>query len=195
MANPLDPVPDQITFQARQPAPPPGLLNDQSHQPSKQSHGKDHTEQLEAASGQGTAEEQTSFRAGRSTTRLQRRIRVMEMKCYRKMLCISYRDPVTNEEVLNGQRKRVDFPAHARTVHNDLPRKKDWKRISAESSIMSPDNPIGQGTELNWTSQRTRCKRTRRSHGRAKAVQKFPWVIAYPFRSNANPSLHALNQI
>ena len=27
-------------------------------------------------------------------------------------------------------------------------RRKDWKRISAESS---PDDPIGQGTELNWT--------------------------------------------
>ena len=27
--------------------------------------------------------------------------------------------------------------------------KKGWKRISAESSPVSPDNPIGQGTELN----------------------------------------------
>ena len=30
---------------------------------------------------------------------LQRRIQVMEMRCYRKILCISYKDHVTNEEV------------------------------------------------------------------------------------------------
>ena len=29
--------------------------------------------------------------------------------------------------------------------------RKDWKRISAESSLVSPDGLIGQGTELNWT--------------------------------------------
>ena len=28
--------------------------------------------------------------------------------------------------------------------------RKDWKRISAESSLMTPSDPIGQGTELNW---------------------------------------------
>ena len=27
--------------------------------------------------------------------------------------------------------------------------RKDWKRISAETSLMSPDDAIGQGTELN----------------------------------------------
>ena len=30
---------------------------------------------------------------------LQRRIQAMEMECYRKILCISYKDHVTNEEV------------------------------------------------------------------------------------------------
>ena len=33
------------------------------------------------------------------TTELQRRIRAMEMRCYRKILRISYKDHVTNEEV------------------------------------------------------------------------------------------------
>ena len=33
------------------------------------------------------------------TAELQRRIQAMEMKCYRKILCISYKDLVTNEEV------------------------------------------------------------------------------------------------
>ena len=33
------------------------------------------------------------------TAELQRRIQVMEMSCYRKILRISYKDHVTNEEV------------------------------------------------------------------------------------------------
>ena len=33
------------------------------------------------------------------TTELQRRIQAMEMRCYRKILHISYKDHVTNEEV------------------------------------------------------------------------------------------------
>ena len=30
--------------------------------------------------------------------------------------------------------------------------RKDWKKISAKSSVMSPLYPVGQGTELNWMS-------------------------------------------
>ena len=33
------------------------------------------------------------------TAELQRRIQAMEMRCYRKILCISYKDHFTNEEV------------------------------------------------------------------------------------------------
>ena len=33
------------------------------------------------------------------TAELQRRIQAMEMRCYHKILCISYKDLVTNEEV------------------------------------------------------------------------------------------------
>ena len=33
------------------------------------------------------------------TAELQRRIQAMEMRCYHKILCISYKDHVTNEEV------------------------------------------------------------------------------------------------
>ena len=39
------------TSQERQPATAPELLNDQPHQPSKQSHAEDHIEQIEATSG------------------------------------------------------------------------------------------------------------------------------------------------
>ena len=33
------------------------------------------------------------------TAELKRRIQAMEMRCYRKILCISYKDHVTYEEV------------------------------------------------------------------------------------------------
>ena len=49
MANPMDPVLSHHTSQERQPAAVPEIPNDQPHQPSKQSHAKDHTEHIEAA--------------------------------------------------------------------------------------------------------------------------------------------------
>ena len=51
MANPKDPVLGHHTSQERQPAAVPKLPNDQPHQPPKQSHAKDHTQQIIAASG------------------------------------------------------------------------------------------------------------------------------------------------
>ena len=51
-------------------------------------------------------------------------------------------------KMLDGQCQRVDVHAHARTAHDGL-LQKDWKRICAESSLMSPDDATGQGTELN----------------------------------------------
>ena len=41
---------------------------EQPHHSPKQSHAEDHTEQIEATSGEVIAEEQAGFRAGRSTT-------------------------------------------------------------------------------------------------------------------------------
>ena len=48
MANPMDPVPSHHTSQERLPAAVQELLNDRPHQPPKQSHAEDHTEQIEA---------------------------------------------------------------------------------------------------------------------------------------------------
>ena len=54
MANPVDPVvPGHNTSQERQPAAVPELPNDQLHQPPKQSHADDHTDQIETTSGEG----------------------------------------------------------------------------------------------------------------------------------------------
>ena len=52
MADPVDPVFGHHTPQESQPAAVPELSNDQPHQPHKQSHAEDHTEQVEATSGE-----------------------------------------------------------------------------------------------------------------------------------------------
>ena len=48
----MDPVLSHHTSQERQPAALPELLNNQPHQPLKQSYAEDHTEQIEATSGE-----------------------------------------------------------------------------------------------------------------------------------------------
>ena len=52
MANSVDPVLGHHTYQDGQPAAVPELPNSLPYQPSKQSHAEDHTEQIEAASGE-----------------------------------------------------------------------------------------------------------------------------------------------
>ena len=47
------------------------------------------------------------------TAEIERRIQALEMRCYRRLLNISYKDHVTNEEVRNGIQK-------ANGVHDDL---------------------------------------------------------------------------
>ena len=42
------------------------------------------------------------------TAELKRRIQAMEMRCYRKILCISYKDHVTNEEVRAKIQQAID---------------------------------------------------------------------------------------
>ena len=48
----MDPVLSHHTSQERQPAAVPELQNNKPHQSPKQSHAEDHTEQIEAASGE-----------------------------------------------------------------------------------------------------------------------------------------------
>ena len=64
MANPKDPVLSHHTSQKRQPAAVPELPNSKPHQSSKQSQAEDHTEQIEATSG-----EDHRRRAGRLQSR------------------------------------------------------------------------------------------------------------------------------
>ena len=57
--------------------------------------------------------------------------------------------PWLAEEMLDAQHQRVDIPAHARTVHKGLLR----KRLEEDLCwiIPPPNNPIGQGTEQNMS--------------------------------------------
>ena len=57
--------------------------------------------------------------------------------------------PWSAEELLNGQRERVGIPVHTRTAHNGLGRK-HLKRISAESSIMSPSPHPPPTQSVKW---------------------------------------------
>ena len=75
------------------------------------------------------------------TAEIERRIQALEMKCYRRLLNISYKDHVTNEEVRN----RIQ---NATEVHDDLPmvkkRKLRWYGHISRSSVMA--KTILQGT-------------------------------------------------
>ena len=99
------------------------------------------------------------------TAELQRRIQAMEMRCYRKILHISYKDHVTNEEVRakiqqrifldkgrGGQRKRwednirewtgLEFGKSQRAVEN----RGKWRKLVAKSSVV-PQRP---SRLMNW---------------------------------------------
>ena len=58
--------------------------------------------------------------------------------------------PWSAEKMLDGQLQKVDIPAHAKLLTR-ASCGKDWKRISAESSLMSPWHPnqSREWTELN----------------------------------------------
>ena len=63
----MDPVLSHHTAKEKQPAVVQELPNNQPHQSPKQSHAEDQTEQLKPQAKKIIAEEQASFRAGRST--------------------------------------------------------------------------------------------------------------------------------
>ena len=76
------------------------------------------------------------------TAEIERRIQALEMRCYRRLLNISYKDHVTNEEVRNRIQKAIG-------VHDDLltmvqKRKLRWYGHISRSSGMA--KTILQGT-------------------------------------------------
>ena len=57
--------------------------------------------------------------------------------------------PWSTEEMLDGQHQRVDIPTHARTAHKRLLQKRLKEDLLLNLPSCFPDDPIGQGTELN----------------------------------------------
>ena len=89
------------------------------------------------------------------TAGLQRRIQAMEMRCYRKILCISYKDHVTNEEVRAKIRQAIE-------PNEDLPtmvkrRKLQWYGHIYRSSGLA--KTILQGTVKGGRRQSRQKKR------------------------------------
>ena len=56
------------------------------------------------------------------------------------------------EAMLDGQRQREDIPATDRTAHKGLLLKKAGRGSLPNHPSCPRDDPIGQGTELNWTT-------------------------------------------
>ena len=88
------------------------------------------------------------------TSILQRRIQAMEMRCYRKILRISYKDHVTNEEVRAKIQRAIE-------PHEDLltivkRRKLQWYGYGFHSSDLA--KTILQGT-VNWGSRQGRQRK------------------------------------
>ena len=76
------------------------------------------------------------------TAELQRRIQAMEMRCYRKILHISYKDHVTNEEVLAKIQQAVEPHGDLLTIVKR--RKLQWYGYVSRSSCLA--KTILQGT-------------------------------------------------
>ena len=96
-------------------------------------------------------------------TELQRRILTMEMRCYRKILHISYKDHVTNEEV----RARIE---QAIGPHGDLltmvkRRKMQWYGHVSRSSVLA--EIILQGAVKGGSKQGRRGGKTTSGNGQA----------------------------
>ena len=88
------------------------------------------------------------------TAELQRRIQAMEMRCYRKILHISYKDHVANEEVRAKIQQSIG-------PHEDLAivkrRKLQWYSLVSRSSDLA--KTILQGTAKGGRRQGTQRKR------------------------------------
>ena len=89
------------------------------------------------------------------TTELQRRIQAMEMRCYRKILSISYRDHVTNEEVRSKIQQAVG--PHEDPLTTVKRRKLQWYDHVFRSSGLA--KTILQGTVKGGRRQGRQRKR------------------------------------
>ena len=85
------------------------------------------------------------------TAELQRRIQAMEMRCYRKILNISYKDNVTNEEVCAKIQQAIR--SHEDLLTTIKRRKLQWYGHVSRTSGLA--KTISQGT-VKWGRRRSR---------------------------------------
>ena len=89
------------------------------------------------------------------TAELQRRIQVVEMRCYRKILRISYKDHVTDEEVRAKVQQAIGPPEDLLAVVKRC-KLKWYGHVSRSSSL---DRTIVQGTVKGGRRQGRQKKR------------------------------------
>ena len=119
------------------------------------------------------------------TAELQRRVQAMEMKCYRKILYITYKDHVTNEKVSAKIQQAIG-------PHEDLMivkrRKLQWGHVSRPSGLAKT---ILQGTVKGGKDKadRGRGGKTTSGNGQAwsSAGPRGQWRTA-KFRKNWLPN-------
>ena len=81
------------------------------------------------------------------TAELEKRTQAFEMRCYRRLLNISYKDLVTNEEVCRKIQDNIkewtgmDFASSTRAAVN----RSRWKGIVANSSVVPRRPPKAMG--------------------------------------------------
>ena len=92
-----------------------------------------------------------AFESWTLTAALQRKIKAMEMRCYRKILRISYKDHVTNEEV------RAQDPAGNRTTRRPDHRKETQIAViwSCFPFIRSGQNHLARHSERGKKTRQT----------------------------------------
>ena len=112
------------------------------------------------------------------TAELQRKIQAMEMRCYRKILCISYKDHVTNEEVRAKIQQAIGPHEDPTTVKS---RKLQWYGHVSRSSGLA--ETILRGTlkgERKQGGQRKRWEENREWTGLEFVVAKSSAVPKRP---------------
>ena len=111
------------------------------------------------------------------TAELQRKIQALEMRCYRKILHISYKDHVTNEEVLAKIQQAVEPHGDLLTIVKR--RKLQWYGHVSRSSGLAK-------TILQGTVKGGRRRGRRRKRWEATSVNGQAWSSASPKRAVEN---------
>ena len=107
------------------------------------------------------------------TAELQRRIQAMEMRCYRKILCISYRDHVTSEKV--SARIQQAFEPHKDLLTIVKRHKLQWYGYVSHSSGLA--KILSQGT-VKGGRQQGRQRKWWEDYFRKWTGLEFQWTLS-----------------